>query len=270
MLTKGFAATLVANLLLSLGDDDSFLERYRKAWKSGNFRWLDVDITPIYKLFGGKTQARKYFSIFGHFKDPMKFIAHPIRSAHHKGSVMYRLFHEAMAGTDWKGHRFTTISELIGVDDKGVYVTTRKGKYEAGEPKGGKLRGKTTTMDFTGRKGPIEISQLPSFAIAQFKGIQPIQFQNIIGWIQGEIEGFDAISRSSGLHTSSTYPSKKNITDDFVQDWLDAKKDDSLDLLRERVRQYNNDQKKIGDNGISVEWSSIAKKGLQLYNAGKN
>ena len=87
ILTKGVTATILANIVLGLGDDDDTVERFKKAWEAGNFKWLGVDITPIYRALGGKTEARKYFSLFGHFQDPMKFIFHPVRSAHHSVTV---------------------------------------------------------------------------------------------------------------------------------------------------------------------------------------
>jgi len=212
ILTKGVTATVLANMLLGMGDDEDAVERFKKAWKAGNFKWLGIDITPIYRALGGKTEARKYFSLFGHFQDPMKFIFHPVRSAHHKGSVVYRTFHEAMAGTDWKGHRFTTIPELLGVDDKGYYLTNTK-DHRIGDPKGGKLAGKSVT--FGGKKGPIEPGQFASYLVSQAKGVQPIQIQNFMAYLQGEIEGFDAISRSLGIHTASTYSAEEGVEGDW-------------------------------------------------------
>ena len=40
-------------------------------------------------------------------------------------------------------------------------------------------------------------------------GTQPIFAQNFIGYLSGEVDGFDAISKSIGLHTTSTYKKKK-------------------------------------------------------------
>ena len=47
---------------------------------------------------------------------------------------------------------------------------------------------------------------MPSYAISQIVGVQPIQIQNLVGYLSGEIEGFDAAARSLGLHTGTTYP----------------------------------------------------------------
>ena len=215
ILTKGVGLTVIANLLTATMDKDSpeakgawqrFIRNYKRAWKEGRLLWLDVDITPLYNALGGKTERRKYVSLLGHFKDPLKFIIHPIRSAHHKGSVIYKMFHEALVGVDWAGRRITTASELFGVDyDKGYYKTTRKGRYKKGDPKFGKLKGKTVTYDWGGKKGPISYEQIPSYMLAQVKGIQPVQVQNLIGWVAGSMEGFDTTLNSLGVSLKTTY-----------------------------------------------------------------
>ena len=268
VLTKGITATILANILLGVGDDKDLVEKFKDAWEEGNFRWLGVDITPIYKLLGGETEARKYFSIFGHFKDPMKFITHPIKSAHHKGSVLYRLFHESMAGTDWRGHRFTTISELFGVDDKGVYLTKSK-THKFGEPKGGKMAGKTTVYD-SGKKGPIEIAQIPSYIIAQVKGAQPIQLQNLMGWMQGEIEGFDAIGRSVGANTTSTYPNRKKMMKEFVDTYVSLKgQGKRVTSLFASVKLYNKRQRARGEKEEVIPMESIVRAGNKKIGANR-
>lgn len=212
--TKGMGLTVMANALMAGFDEDDrdaqgawqrFVRNYRIMWKQGNLRYLDVDVTPLYRALGGKTKERKYFSILGHFKDPIKFILHPIRSAHHKGSVIYKFFHEALAGVDWARRRFTTVPEFVGLDiGKGRYKTTRRGKYAKGDPKWGKLKWQTVTWT-PGERGPVSYKQLPSFIINQIKGWQPIQIQNLLGWLAGEMEGFDALTKSMGLRTATTY-----------------------------------------------------------------
>jgi hypothetical protein len=204
VLMKGATATVLANFLMAGGDDEEFVKNYKIAWEQGNLKWMAVDITPLYKLLGGKTLQRKYFTPIGHFKDVFKFISHPIRSAKHKGSVLFKFFQELLTGKDWAGRRYTTAAELLGIDDKGKYKTSRKGKYRKGDPKGGKLAGKTVTWGYGGG-GPVEFPQIPSFALAQIRGLQPVQVQNLMSWLLGEMEGFDAIGNSMGLGITSTY-----------------------------------------------------------------
>ena len=152
-----------------------------------------MDITPLYKAFGGKTEQRKYFSILGHFRDPLKFILHPIRSAHHKGSVVYKFFHEALVGTDWAGRKFTTIMEATGFDPA---------------DKKKKKKGKTVSWSFKGG-GPLKYEQIPSFMVSQIKGWMPIQIQNLLNWVAGEMEGWDALLKSLGAMVATTHEKKK-------------------------------------------------------------
>lgn len=218
ILTKGAILTVLGNALMAgLEEDDKdtkgllqkMIRNYKRAWKEGRMLWMDVDITAIYKMLGGKADNRKYFSLLGHFKDPIKFISHPIRSAQHKGSIIYRFFHEALSGVDWAGRRFTTTPELLGIDkDKGLYKTTRKGKYKKGDPKWGKLKGKTVVWDYS-KRGPLEFTQIPSFILSNIKGWQPIQVQNLLSWLAGEMEGFDASFKSMGVRVKTTYGKKE-------------------------------------------------------------
>lgn len=201
---KAGVATVLFNMFMAAFDDEDFWDRYKKSWDEGKLRWLEADITPIYRALGGDDERRKYFSVLGHFRDPIKFLTHPGRSAKHKGSVISGIVLEALEGSDWAGRGFTSYDELLGIDDKGVYKTTRKGHYKAGDPKGGKLAGETVAFRFGG-KGALSWSQLPSFLLNQARGVTPIQMQNAMGWLTGEVDGFDAITKSLGLMTSTTY-----------------------------------------------------------------
>ena len=219
---KGLLALVFFNYIMSLFDDEKdFVERYQEAWKNGKMRWMDIDITPLYRAMGGKADKQKYFSLFGHFKDPAKFLARekfkepvlkdvpdPVRSllksAKYKGSVITRIFADGITGKDWKGSEFTTILELLGTDDKGVYATTRKGHYQKGDPKGGKLKGELTKWSMGGVK-PLGLEQVPSFLIYEAKAATPIQVQNGIHYLLGQMDGFDAVLKGLGAHMSSTY-----------------------------------------------------------------
>jgi len=209
---RGMALTTAANLLLAMWDDEDEVgneigyteavkKRYKRAWEAGGLRWLEVDITPIYRALGGDKENISYFSVIGHFRDPVKFIVHPVISAQHKGSVVYRIFHEALIGTDWRGRGFTDWDELIGIDEKGVYKTTSEGKYKKGEPKGGRLKGKLTKFSLGGGS-PLEYGQLPSYTLHELRGMQPIQVQNLIYWLSGEMDAVQAIGKSLGLHVA--------------------------------------------------------------------
>ena len=194
---RGMGLTTVLNLLLAAFDEDKdetgkdmdYLDRvemrYKKAWEKGHLRWLDADITPIYRALGGDKDKRSYFSVVGHFRDPIKFVAYPITSAHHKGSVVYRIFHEAMTGGDWRGRRFTDWDELVGLDDEI------------------KKRGELTKFT-VGESGPIDYKQIPAYTLNQLRQSQPIQVQNALSYLSGEMDGMMALGKSMGFHMTVT------------------------------------------------------------------
>ena len=183
VVVKGLGATALANYALSGGDVGKMEKNYEKAWKAGNLNWMKIDITPIYKTLGGKSRDDKYFSAIGHFGDPLKFILHPVKSAKHKGSVVGNIGFEALSGTDYAGRQFTSLEDLL-------------------------TEGKTVQW---GGSGPIDWDQFPAYALSQIAGTQPIQLQAFMGWVAGEQEGFDALSQSIGLRTTSTYKKKRNM-----------------------------------------------------------
>jgi len=200
VLLKGLGTTILFNLILSGFDDKDFWERYKLAWAEGKLRWLDVDITPIYRAMGGDDEKRKYFSLLGHFRDPIKFVADPFRSAKHKGSVLTRFLFDAGTGSDWAGRPFTTLAELFGMDQDTSYRTI------AGQPiKRPKPAGRLVTK-VPISKGPLSWEQIPSYLAYEFRASCPIQIQNAVAFLTGEIDAFDAITKSLGMMTATTYP----------------------------------------------------------------
>ncbi len=186
---KGLGATIALNLMLSGFDDEDFKERYKKAWEEGRLRWLDVDITPIYRAAGGDDDKRKYFSLIGHFRDPVKFVARPGLSIKHKTSVFGRLMWDYGTGQDWAGREFTSIGDLLGISDEK------------------KLKGRLVKWS-RGKASPVEWQQAPSFLAYEARSSMPIQVQNTIAYLGGELDAFDAITKSLGLMTATTFPEK--------------------------------------------------------------
>lgn len=230
ILAKGVSATILANLASAAFDEDDvngkgvlerFARNYKTAWNAGKYKWLDVDITPLYKAFGGTEEDRYYFSILGHFKDPFKlsirndaakrgqrgatFKLGNTRAMKHKSSIVGSMLLDYTSGTDYAERRFTDVKELIGKDvEKGEYKTTRKGKYKKGDPKWGKLKGQTVTWDW-GKSGSVELEQMPSFLLNKIRNTQPIQVQQMLGYWAGELSGFMAIGNALGLGIRKTY-----------------------------------------------------------------
>jgi len=179
---KGVGIIILSNLLLSAWDDETFWSRYQKAWKAGNLKWMDIDVTPIYRGLGGEDGKRKYFNFLGHFRDPAKFTVDPWRAAKGKGSVLTRMALDAITGEDWRGRKFTSIGDLF-----------RKGEVVKWEAFGG---------------GPLEWEQTPSFLLWQAKQATPIQMQSMIDWQLGYIDGWDGWAKSLGFMVSATREKK--------------------------------------------------------------
>lgn len=184
VLMKGVGATILVNFMTAAVDDEeTFLSQYKKAWDAGNLKWMDVDITSIYRMFGGQTPGRKYASILGHLRDPIKFIAYPPRSAKGKMSMLARMAWEMGSGQDWRGRTFTTFGELA-----------KSGEASKFKPFGAR---------------PIGWEQVPSYIIKQAEQSTPVAVQALINRMRGEIDTFDAITRSVGLPTVTTKPPKR-------------------------------------------------------------
>ncbi|MBN2412735.1 hypothetical protein JXQ31_13690, partial [candidate division KSB1 bacterium] len=212
---RAMTLTTVLNLAMALFDDPDDEEtywvtvkrRYKTAWDRGYLSWLDVDISPVYFALGGDRDKRTYFSVIGHFRDPVKFLRYPAMSAKNKGSVLSRVILESLVGSDWRGRPFTNWDELAGLDDgkwtpsyKGLYKTTsKKFGYKKGDPKGGTLKGRLTKSRYQGKFGPIDYGQVPSFTVHQIKQMMPIQIQMLIGYLLGEEQGLEALLKSLGI-----------------------------------------------------------------------
>jgi len=184
-LTKGLGATVLLNFMTAGGDPEELLENYKRMWREtvrkggiGGLRILDVDITSLYRLMGGKSSRRKYFSLIGHFRDPIKFMAVPLKSVRHKSSVLIGMLIELMTKADWAGRRFTTFGEL---------VKTKK------------------TVDWHPDPSHVDFEWVPSYVISQLVGVMPIQIQNLLAAISGEQEWFESVGNSLGLGVRTTY-----------------------------------------------------------------
>jgi len=242
---RGALATTMANLLLALWDDpddeETYLEtvsrRYKQAWDSGYLKWMDVDITPLYRGTGGESDRPKYFKLIGHFGDVIKFIVKPFVSLKHKQSILARFLTEFYTGKNWQGKSYTSVNELLGVDDKGEYLTSsEKSGYRVGDPKGGKYAGQLTKWEFGGGNNPVTPSQIPSFMLAQMRGWLPIPIQNAVGFCMGETSGFDAITHGTGFHVGS---GRK------LESGLEKKYDEIETFYKLAERKYNDAKKHV-------------------------
>lgn len=179
VILKGASATTLCNFALAGGDVEEMMKRYEIAWRAGpeKLKWMAVDITPIYDFFGADIEQRKYWYLIGHFRDPFKFVTWPVRSLKHKGSVAFSLIMDAITGTDWAGRRFSTWGELLKEGDLVKW----------------------------GKQDKVIWAWFPSYILSEIIGTQPVQFQNLLGWLMGEMHGFDAILNSLGIGVTTVY-----------------------------------------------------------------
>jgi len=183
-LLKGLAATVFANFLLAGGDPERFIEGYLQAFEDGNLSFMDVNITPLYEAVAKglgiePTGQRKYFSLLGYYKDPIKWARYPLKSLKYRASVGTSLALEALTRTDWAGRTFVPLRELI----------------ESGQ----------TVKMYPKQKPVADWDWLPAYIINQLIGLSPIPIQQALAYAMGEQEGLDAIINATGLGVRTTY-----------------------------------------------------------------
>lgn len=237
---KALGVTALANYLLAGGDLKKMEDNYKIAWYQNNLRWLSIDVTPIYKALGGTGEQHKYFPLIGHMLDPLRLLTHPVRFAQNKGSVLYRTLQEALTGQDWTRREFTTLEELL--------ETGKTVKY--------------------GKGHPIEWNQFPSYILSQVIGTMPVQLENFIRYVNGEMEAFDAIGQSVGAGVVSTYRVIKSGFERYAADLqhggvptdkseLKRKLEDELRAkepgARERLEQARKEGKITSDEKEKIE-----------------
>lgn len=237
VLLRGAAITIFANAAMSLMQDDAepgepanwserFVDRYRRAWDAGKLRWTMMDVSAFAHAMGADPEKNHYFSLFGMYSDPIKLISGiPQGAASYvtdqptalgspkdqqgnagdyfgsKSSPLFRLAKEFVTSQDWKGMEFTSVPEMLGNDDKGIYKTTTVNKktgmvHGAGEDKGGQLAGALTKPG--DKIHLLHANQIPSFALNQARGLLPIPLANTLKYFQGEMDGFINIANSLG------------------------------------------------------------------------
>jgi endonuclease YncB( thermonuclease family) len=194
---------LMGNLGLAMADDEGFIERLKLAWKNGGLSSMNIlfwDITPIYKLFGGKTKNRKYLNILSSFKEGLRWLTsatdakalgNMVRS---KSAFLPRMAMDYAFAYDFAGKPFTTTGELFGKE---------RGKF------GDNLKGQIASYQSKGEKGLLDREQFPSFALYEAKSALPIGAQNVIDMLRGEIEPFDAVLGAFGTDTRTSYEQEK-------------------------------------------------------------
>ena len=176
---RSVLTTFIFNLLMAGLDDLDTFERYKIAWKSGNFRWLGIDVSPIYQMLGGDPNIRKFLTVPGHFVDPLKFIFHPGDSFFYKSSAVLKPVLKAIKGQNFKKERFTNWSELPTKGPTSWYTSNKP--------------------------GGIKFSQLLSWALDTAFDQAPIPLEAMMDYFGGELDAWDNILELAGPGGSTTY-----------------------------------------------------------------
>ncbi len=217
---RGAVSMIVANYVMSAFDDEDFVQRYQTAWKEGDMRWMQVDITPIWRAARkamGKdaTRRRMYWNLMGQFLDPTR-AAQPLiesvmdpeaapdslRFAKGRMSVLGRIAVDAFTGTNYRGNEFSTWRELLAIDDKPTVNGFNGEDFSSFSPQSD--TGPRLTTGIQIGRGGLALEQLPSFGVNT--GIQslPISIQSGGQVIFGEMDEMEAVFRAFGFGVSTT------------------------------------------------------------------
>ena len=199
IILKTTMATAMMNVLMAGGDPEEAYKRWRAGVKKDRKNVASVDITPLWDLFGQKAQDRRYFSVAGHFLDPIKYsgilLGEP-KILQYKASIVARLVRDFIYNENWRGKRYKNLGEIpTGVKEftdyfnPDTYVTYRP------EPRKGDL----LTQHFS----------FVSFFIHSVIGSSPIAFQNLMAAISGEQDVMSSIFNTLGIRQPRTRKKKR-------------------------------------------------------------
>jgi len=197
--TKWLASSLILNLAMAGLSKDDPEDFFKQGWRDGKLHWMDVNITPIYQLFGGKSNDRVYWNMIGHFKDPLEWIhswvssvvdaktpeqsifkgIQPLRG---KSSVVMSSLIDAALGQRYSGQTYTDLGELLKTGKLADYVSPWEKDKRA--------------------MGPIAPNQLPSYVLDQLIESLPGQLSSAIGLFSGQENALSALMALSGEKTS--------------------------------------------------------------------
>jgi hypothetical protein len=167
------------NALMAGLDDESAIERAKKAKRRGGFKVLMADISPVIHMLGGDKGVDHYFNASGHFLDIPKIATDPLRLSYHKSSAVLKPTIDLFTGTRFDQKRPT---KLFEIGDKGLYTWK------------------------TNRRGPLSPSELPAYSLYQMSQLLPIQLRNMYEIAIGQGNFFTGIGKSAlGLDFKRSY-----------------------------------------------------------------
>ena len=197
--------TLLWNALMAgLDDEETIQSLYGKAWNDGSpLNILKADVTPIARmveaLFGQSDKhhadSRVYFSLLGHFLDPVKWllswnrdITGPIKG---KLGPIGRATANFANGDNWRGQSFTELGIWSDRDKTLLNGHMREWKFA---------------------DSGTSLSELPSWFLDTILGNMPIAGQSVLETAFGQETGFDLIGTALGFHLSRTNQNGRTAT----------------------------------------------------------
>ncbi len=236
ILAKGILSTAMLQMavwaMFGNDDDEAPWEMWAEQMSTWDtfrrLRWLDVDVTPVYRAVGAKVPAgeRRTLSVFRHFKDPLK-ICEMDRLIKAKASPVARIMTAYMTGSDYRGRPYTNPVELAET---------------------GRLVKKSQHQDTEN----IWARAL-STSIAMVRDMQPVQVGYLLKALAGEDDPISAGLGSMGMHMATAYapdPVRKAY-DQAGYDIRKAKRglkaiqEDREGNKGERIRQYVAENRKL-------------------------
>jgi hypothetical protein len=187
MLTLALAQAAILAIFADDKERDEYMENFRGQFTNmetfAKGRWMSLDVTPITRKLGiGDRKKRQSLNVMGHFRDITK-VADPVNLIKHKVSPSVRLGESFFTMTDWKGARFTTAKELIeAIEDGKLPPLAVDNSFDR------------SVSGVAGR-----LSQLPSWAMYNFRGAMPIFLSEIGQAATGESSAMGAAGRALGV-----------------------------------------------------------------------
>ena len=179
IIARSLMLATVINALMAGMDDESTLQRLKKAKRKKGFKFLMADISPAIHMLGGDKGVDHYFNASGHFLDIPKIATDPVRMAYHKSSSVLKPAIDLATGTRYDHKR---PAKLMNIGKQGVYTW------------------KNT------RRGPVSPSEAPAFALYQMSQVLPIQIRNIFNVAIGEENAITGTLKAGlGLDIKRTY-----------------------------------------------------------------
>lgn len=179
IIARSVVLATVINALMAGLDDESALQRLKKAKRRKGFKVFMADISPVIHMLGGDEGVDHYLNVPGHFLDIPKIATDPVRMFYHKSSSVAKPVIDLISGTRFDMKRPVKLTK-IGRD--GLYTWK------------------------SNRRGPLSPSEMPAWALYEMSQVFPIQLKNIFDVAMGEENAITGIMKAGlGLDVKRTY-----------------------------------------------------------------